>query len=84
MLCKDKHNSIQELHNKLEAEKANMYELRDQLTRDLTLQYSNQHASEKKKLNFEVSILKNDKRKLESDIRLVFFINNIILLFTQI
>ncbi|KAL5264795.1 hypothetical protein ACHWQZ_G005757 [Mnemiopsis leidyi] len=71
LLCKEKHQNIQELHNKLEAEKANSYDLKDQLTRDLTLQLQSQHAADKKKLTFDISILKNDKRKMESEIRLL-------------
>ena len=48
----------QELHNKLEAEKANSYDLKDQLTRDITLQLQSQHVADKKKLTFDISILK--------------------------
>ena len=50
--------SSQELHNKLEAEKANSYDLKDQLTRDITLQLQSQHVADKKKLTFDISILK--------------------------
>ena len=71
LLCKEKHQSIQDLNNKLEAEKSNYYDLREQLVREITLQLNNQHTSEKKKLTFDISNLRNEKRKLESEIRLL-------------